>query len=64
MRKFLTREQTYGQLLTNVSDAEAKIDKLKAENEALSERLAELTLDSNVESKTQDKKSAVSQSDS
>lgn len=45
VRKFLTREQTYSQLLMTVSDSEAKIDKLKKENEELSNRLHELQID-------------------
>ena len=39
VRKFLTREQTYSQLLATVSESEAKIDKLKKANEELSTRL-------------------------
>lgn len=46
VRKFLTREQTYSQLLVTVSESEAKIDKLKKANEELSARLHEMTLDS------------------
>lgn len=45
VRKFLTREQTYSSLLTTVNESEAKIDILKKENEMLSQRLADLTLD-------------------
>jgi len=37
---------------------------LKAQNETLSSRLAELTLDSNAEKDKEDKKKAVSESDS
>ena len=44
--------------------AENKIDSLKAQNETLSSRLAELTLDSNAEKDKEDKKKAVSESDS
>lgn len=51
VRKFLGREQTYSQLLTSVSEAEGKIDKLKAASESLSVRLAELTLDSSSQGK-------------
>ena len=51
VRKFLSREQNYSQLLTNVSESESKIDKLKLNNESLSLRLAELTLDSQDNSK-------------
>ena len=46
VRKFLTREQTYSQLLVTVSESEAKIDKLKKANEELSSRLHDMTLDS------------------
>ena len=42
VRKFLTREQTYSQLLMAVSESERKIDKLKKDNEELSSRLHEL----------------------
>mmetsp|Transcript_55637 Transcript_55637/g.76504 ORF Transcript_55637/g.76504 Transcript_55637/m.76504 type:complete len:204 (+) Transcript_55637:440-1051(+) len=42
VRKFLTREQTYSSLLLTVSDSEAKIDKLKRDNDELSARLHEL----------------------
>jgi len=65
VRKFLSREQTYSQLLTSVSEAETKIDKLKAANEELSVRLAELTLDSSEASKGPGSgKTAISESDS
>ncbi len=42
VRKFLTREQTYSQLLMAVSDSERKIEKLKKDNEGLRGRLHEL----------------------
>ena len=42
VRKFLTREQTYSQLLMAVSESERMIDKLKKDNEELSSRLHEL----------------------
>ena len=45
VRKFLTREQTYSQLLMAVSDSERKIDKLKKDNEELRNRLHELSID-------------------
>lgn len=60
----MSREQTYSQLLTSVSQAENKIDSLKAQNETLSARLAELTLDSNADKDKEDKKKAISESDS
>lgn len=51
-------------MLTSVSQAENKIDSLKAQNETLSSRLAELTLDSNADKDKEDKKKMVSESDS
>lgn len=45
VRKFLTREQTYSQLLMNVSESERSIDKLKRDNEELRGRLHELKID-------------------
>ena len=42
VRKFLTREQTYSQLLMAVSESERKIDKLKKDNEELRSRLHDL----------------------
>lgn len=45
VRKFLTREQTYSQLLMAVSDSERKIDKLKKDNEELRTRLHEISID-------------------
>ena len=47
VRKFLTREQTYSQLLKTVNESEAKIDVLKKTNEDLRSKLGVLTLDSN-----------------
>jgi hypothetical protein len=46
VRRFLSREQTYSQLLKTVTDAEAKIDVLKRVNEELRTKLHALTLDS------------------
>jgi len=46
VRKFLTREQTYSQLLKTVNESEAKIDVLKRSNEELRNKLHSLTLDS------------------
>ena len=43
--KFLTREQTYAQLLTAVSDNEQKLDKLRLENDNKSEQLHALKID-------------------
>lgn len=45
VRKFLTREQTYSQLLMAVSESERKIDKLKKDNEELRGRLHDLQID-------------------
>ena len=39
VHKFLTREQTYSELLVAVADSEARIDNLKKENENLRNRL-------------------------
>jgi hypothetical protein len=44
VQKFLTREQTYSQLLVSISESEAKIDLLKRENENLRQRLNELQM--------------------
>jgi len=44
VHKFLTKEQTYSELLVAVADSEARIDKLKAENEHLRVRLHELKI--------------------
>ena len=44
--KFKQREQTYTQLLTTVSDSEARVDVLKRDNEELSKRLHDLQIDS------------------
>ncbi len=49
VRKFLTREQTYSQLLMAVSESERKIDKLKKDNEELRGRLHELQIDTTQE---------------
>ena len=44
VHKFLTREQTYSQLLMSVSDNERKIDNLRRENENWREKLHELQI--------------------
>merc|ERR1712000_661685 len=44
VHKFLTREQTYSQLLVSVADAERKIDQLKIKNNAAKNRIQELEL--------------------
>ena len=45
VRKFLTREQTYTQLLKTVNESEGKIDVLKKVNEELRANLGDMTLD-------------------
>ncbi len=45
VKKFLTREQTYSQLLLAVSESESKIDKLKKGNEELRSRLHDLLIE-------------------
>ena len=44
MHKFLTREQTYGTLLTAVSENEKKLEDLKAANDFKAEQLNNLKL--------------------
>eukprot|EP00344_Euplotes_crassus_P004342 CAMPEP_0197000856 /NCGR_PEP_ID=MMETSP1380-20130617/5697_1 /TAXON_ID=5936 /ORGANISM="Euplotes crassus, Strain CT5" /LENGTH=532 /DNA_ID=CAMNT_0042418309 /DNA_START=9 /DNA_END=1607 /DNA_ORIENTATION=- len=44
VEKFLTREQTYSELLVAVADSESRIDKLRRENEVLRSRLNELKI--------------------
>ena len=61
VRKFLTREQTYTQLLKTVNESEGKIDSLKKVNEELRASLGDMTLDS---SNNQDKASTSVSSDS
>jgi len=46
VRRFLTREQQYGQLLANVAESDRKIDNLKKENDYLRERLHDLRIES------------------
>lgn len=45
VQKFLTREQTYSQLLVNVAEGERKIDALKKENEELMNELHDVMID-------------------
>ena len=45
VKKFLTREQTYSQLLVKVSEFERHIEKLKKDNDELRERLHDLKID-------------------
>ena len=51
VHRFLTREQTYSQLLMAVSENERKIDNLRVEHESLGYRLHELQMDDNPENK-------------
>ena len=44
VKKFLTRELTYSDLLKNVNEADRKIDYLKKDNEELTNRLHELKM--------------------
>ena len=46
VKKFLSRESTYSSLLTNVSEAEQRMEKLKNANIELRERLHELKVNS------------------
>jgi septation ring formation regulator EzrA len=46
VKKFLTREQTYSQLLFNVNDSERKIEKVQADNDMLRGKLHDLKIDS------------------
>lgn len=45
VQRFRQREQTYTALLQTVSSSDAKVDKLKKENEELNQRLHELKID-------------------
>lgn len=45
VRKFLTKEQTYGSLLKTVNASDSKIEVLRRENEELRARLHDLNLD-------------------
>jgi len=46
VKRFLTREQTYSDLLQNVNDSDKKVDILKKDNEMLRNRLHDLKIDS------------------
>jgi hypothetical protein len=46
VKKFLTREQTYSQLLVKVSEFERHIEQLKTDNDVLRDRLHTLKIDS------------------
>jgi len=47
VNKFLSREETYGQLLISIAEYEKKIERLKKENEDLSHNLDHLKSDIN-----------------
>ena len=44
VQKFFTREATYSQLLQTVSENEEKLDHLRHENELVTEKLNELSM--------------------
>jgi len=46
VKRVLTREQTYSDLLQNVNDSDKKVDMLKKDNEMLRNRLHDLKIDS------------------
>ena len=50
VRRFQQREQTYTAMLQTVSTYEAKVDRLKKDNEELTKRLQDLQIDSNDDS--------------
>ena len=54
VKKFLTREQTYSHLLVNVSESEAKIDRLKKDNDELRARLHDLKIQSESNNNTEE----------
>jgi len=47
VNKFLSREETYGQLLISIAEYEKRIEKLKKENEDLNHNLDHLKSDLN-----------------
>ena len=46
VKRFLTREQTYSDLLKTLNDSDKKVDILKKDNEMLRNRLHDLKIDS------------------
>ena len=54
VKKFLTREQTYSQLLNNVNTSETKTEQLKKENDDLRHRLQELKIDNTANDENSD----------
>lgn len=63
VRKFMTRETTYNELLKTVNESEQKIEVLKVSNEELRNKLHNLTLDSSNNSKDKNITVQVSGSD-
>lgn len=59
VHRFLTREQTYSQLLMAVSENERKIDNLRYEHEILGTKLHDLQMDDNADQQNQQNKSRV-----
>lgn len=54
VKRFLTREQTYSDLLQNVNDSDKKVDILKKHNEILRNRLHDLKIDSDAQAAAQE----------
>jgi len=55
VKKFLSREQTYSSLLSNVSESETKTEILKKSNDEVRNRLQELTMDQDADADAKDK---------
>ena len=60
VKKFLTREQTYSQLLVNVSESDQKFDRLQKDNDELSLRLNEINVGTQPSANATDSDAAVS----
>ena len=54
VKRFLTREQTYSDLLQNVNDSDKKVDILKKDNDMLKNRLHDLKIDSDAQAAAQE----------
>ena len=54
VKRFLTREQQYSDLLQNVNDSDKKVDILKKDNEMLRNRLHDLKIDSDAQAAAQE----------
>jgi hypothetical protein len=65
VHKFLTREQTYAQLLGRVSDNEKKLDRLRQDNDKKEEllRILQIDNDSQKQNSNSDKGIGISQED-